>query len=80
MSDSITLISLETNTFKNSDFETVPDTEGYIPKHLGDKKMHLYGVNFQGGTEPPRKWRDVIYLGNTGTYFEGNPHIQTIHD
>nr|UGV38073.1 MAG: ORF1 [TTV-like mini virus] len=80
VSDSITLISLETNTFQNSDFETVPDTEGYIPKHLGTKKMHLYGVNFSGGTEPPKKWKDVIYLGNTSTYFEGNGHYNKIGD
>lgn len=78
ISDSITLISLETNTFQNPDFESVPITEGYIPKHLGTKKMHLYGINQQTGQEPPKKWKHVIYLGNTGTYTEGNFHIDNI--
>nr|UGV37534.1 MAG: ORF1 [TTV-like mini virus] len=71
VSDAITLYSLDTNTFQNSDFYSIPDNEGYIPKHLGTQKMHLYGVN-NSGTEPPKKWKDVLYLGNTKTYFPGN--------
>nr|UGV38801.1 MAG: ORF1 [TTV-like mini virus] len=70
VSDSITLYSLETNTFQNSDFYTLRDNEGYIPKHLGTQKMHLYGRK-KHGHDPPKTWEDVIILGNTRQYTSG---------
>lgn len=74
VSDSLTLYALNTDTFQNPDFESVPDT-GYSPKHLGTKPMYLYGVR-TGGTEPPKKWGDVLLLGRTDIWYEGNEHAK----
>lgn len=70
VSDAITLYSLETNIFQNSNFYEVPQNEGYVPKHLGTQKMHLYGTK-RHASDPPNQWNDVIILGNTKTYAVG---------
>nr|UGV34878.1 MAG: ORF1 [TTV-like mini virus] len=69
VSDSITLVSLDTNTFQNPDFYNLPP-EGYIPKHIGTQRMYLVGPG-RTGEHPPKKWTDVVFLGNTRTYTEG---------
>lgn len=69
VSDSITLVSIDTNTFQNPDFYTLPP-EGYIPKHIGTQKMYLVGPG-RHGTQPPTMWSGCVYLGNTRNYKEG---------
>ncbi len=70
VSDSITIYSLDTNTFQNSDFASIRENEGYVPKHLGTQKMHLYGRK-KHASDPPKTWSDVVILGNTNRYTTG---------
>ncbi len=57
--------------------ETMKDM---FQKHLGTTKMHLYGRKRHAASDPPKKWSDVIILGNTRQYTPGNDNITTTAD
>nr|UGV42337.1 MAG: ORF1 [TTV-like mini virus] len=77
VSDTITLVSLETNIFQNPDFYTLPP-EGYIPKQLGTQNMYLAGPKIHATGF--NKWADFVPLLNTKSYVQGNENITKAAD
>lgn len=61
----ITLFTLNTNLFKNADFQHPSTTTGYQPKN----SFYLYGS--ANGLGTPTKKDQLVYLGDSKTYTQG---------
>nr|UGV42570.1 MAG: ORF1 [TTV-like mini virus] len=68
LSNNITLLFLNTNFFKNQNFQTPSLTTGYTPK----ANTYMYG-RVGGLTTKPTKLQDITYLGNTKDNQRGKP-------
>nr|UGV37745.1 MAG: ORF1 [TTV-like mini virus] len=65
-SNNISLNALNTNIFKNADFQQPAATTGYSPRN----NYYLYGQT-NGGYTIPKKATQLIYLGDSKNYVEG---------
>nr|UGV37839.1 MAG: ORF1 [TTV-like mini virus] len=67
LSNNITLYSLDTILFQNPNFQITTGTAGYQPK----TNTFLYGTKNGHLSQDISKWTELIYLGNTQPYQEG---------
>lgn len=67
-SNNISLNALNTNIFKNADFQQPATTTGYSPRN----NYYFYSTA-NGGYNIPKRAEQLIYLGDSKTFTQGKP-------
>lgn len=73
ISYNITLYSLDTNFFQNTNFETF-GTQGYIPKQVNGEEFHIFKHKKHTNDN---NWKNLIPLANTYSYQDGSDNIDS---